>query len=467
MSAVQEDFENDGESNEENVRKRRPGLGRKQAKFNFNRKISQPAVIKQPTLDIAKLEDPVELFLAHQRLENAEKEIRKLTGNLTDIEVNINDLSLTPPLPRRPRIPGFRRSKATYKHHCYSLYLNDDGLKVSSTENLEKDLTSPSLSLAKDVNFLQEASKQNQQSPFNIKMHLEAVDPVEVGVLGDSISEENRFLDEILFEVYDHLNSDRQFRFLEEQSQIRPMDIDKAAFFGMSTTTSVRAMHTPSSIHFSASPTPPKSPFANLSSLRKHIMLSNGSLDSFSIFDFDPNPIEVSNSSSHCEELQDSRDFAAFVDDSATAVPNQSGSALLDKNRILVEAESRPESYKVSPVNELTDTQVQTEHASDEIHPHKKQKRKDLSITKSIAAAGTSLQSGVRRSTRLKTRPLEFWRGERFLYGRLEPDSTSPTLIGVKMYATPARQDSEAALQVVPCVDGERYRELIDLAALH
>lgn len=34
-------------------------------------------------------------------------------------------------------------------------------------------------------------------------------------------------------------------------------------------------------------------------------------------------------------------------------------------------------------------------------------------------ASGTSWESGVRRSTRIRSRPLEYWKGERFLYGRV------------------------------------------------
>lgn len=33
--------------------------------------------------------------------------------------------------------------------------------------------------------------------------------------------------------------------------------------------------------------------------------------------------------------------------------------------------------------------------------------------------AGTSWESGVRRSTRFRTKPLEFWKGERMVYGRV------------------------------------------------
>lgn len=36
-----------------------------------------------------------------------------------------------------------------------------------------------------------------------------------------------------------------------------------------------------------------------------------------------------------------------------------------------------------------------------------------------LTDAGTSFESGVRRSKRMKTRPLEYWKGERLLYGRV------------------------------------------------
>uniref|UniRef100_A0A7N0TT41 Centromere protein C n=1 Tax=Kalanchoe fedtschenkoi TaxID=63787 RepID=A0A7N0TT41_KALFE len=784
-AAVREDV---GVINEESVRERRAGLGRKQAKFHFNRKIGQSAVFKEPTLDIAKLDDPVEFFLAHERLENAKKEIRKQKGILTEMEVNINDLSLTA-RPRRPGIPG--RVKSTYKHRCSYFVLDDDDLKESSMENAEN--TSQSLSPFKAVDFLQETLKENHTSPSNNKMHTEAFDPIKDGVLGDSVSKANRFLDDILSGTYDHLNSDGQLTLLQEQLQIKPLDINKLslpklpdfpkydfknsgnfskprkslpdiqeAFSGMGSVKPTRIMHTPSFVHLSASPLP-KSPLANLVSLKKHIMQSNRSADSFSTFNTDPHPVggssplnyaekqpesviaqgdsrcklnvneydeEVSavlNMSSNREELQDSRDFLAFEDDTATAVirtrnilPNQPGSALSDKNGIPVEPDSWPESYEGSRTNELSDTQMQSENATQainslqpdlnmddqhsspgagfhatqsagpslgteqhkdiqvknvletsvnkerrrktvpvhktnlarkkpnlnghpqrisiaavgtdtqqhepgrdevqaecavanmsstqpdlnldkqgpstspellekqskppeispeqervedvtetsmtnesngkysplkeqnesvelckkqkrkggadsgaqatdsrdnqcrsyvaELHdeqaevpnnhqeqleleehmggnipktlltkqkeanvpypeqmeyaeeetcPRKKPKRKECSLRKSIAVAGTSMQSGVRRSTRHKMRPLEFWRGERFLYGRLAPDSTLPTLIGVKKYSSPARQEGKAVLEVVAYVDGEKYRELIDLASLH
>ncbi|CAM8951574.1 unnamed protein product [Rhodiola kirilowii] len=693
-AAVQEEYEGVGLINEENARKRRPGLGRKQATFNINRRISQPVAIKEPTLDIAKLEDPEEFFLAHEKLENAKKEVRKQSGIFTGIEVNVNELSRTA-RPRRPGIPG--RLKATYKHHNY------DGLKESSLENIEKGIMSPSFSLPPESVLTLETSKKNHQSPSNDKIQQE----------GGSVSEGNRFLDEILSGTYDHLNPDGQLTLLQEQLQINPIHLDKLSLFklpdipiydfnisgnfpkprksladiqaattGMNIKTPVRAMHPSSSVHLSASPTPPKSPFAYLSSLKKRIMQENRSKDPFldfstdlypvggsspvnsadnqpasdvqeesssklEVFDYDEDISAVSNKSSPQEVLHDSRNFPISADDTSMVLartsgtgtlPKQSGRTSLDKIEIPIEPENRSERSNGSPTKELSDTQMQdenathapnpvqldstindqhrspgadshaqqstftnfgseqhedlqvkkvnetsifkktsrktvpihktdivrknqnsngrlqrrsiaaagtdaqeyepssaevqaenmianssdkpdpnidnqgpspdselhenpseipdtspelmdvsnrklplnrqgkaknilcqeqTESAEEEIRPRKKQKRKEVSLRKSMAVAGTSFESGVRRSKRLKMRPLEFWRGERFLYGRLEPDSTLPTLIGVKKYDSPARQKGKAVLKVVDCVDGEKYRELIDLAALH
>lgn len=39
--------------------------------------------------------------------------------------------------------------------------------------------------------------------------------------------------------------------------------------------------------------------------------------------------------------------------------------------------------------------------------------------------AGLLWKSGVRRSTRIRTRPLEYWKGERLLYGRIHESEYS------------------------------------------
>ncbi|MCH90863.1 CENP-C, partial [Trifolium medium] len=57
-------------------------------------------------------------------------------------------------------------------------------------------------------------------------------------------------------------------------------------------------------------------------------------------------------------------------------------------------------------------------------------KGKRLQQRKSLADAGTSWESGVRRSTRFRTKPLKYWKGERMMYGRVHKSLS--TVIGVK-----------------------------------
>ncbi|CAK9144261.1 unnamed protein product [Ilex paraguariensis] len=48
---------------------------------------------------------------------------------------------------------------------------------------------------------------------------------------------------------------------------------------------------------------------------------------------------------------------------------------------------------------------------------HEPRQKKAFSWRQSLADAGTSLEGGVRRSKRIKMRPLAYWKGKRFLYG--------------------------------------------------
>lgn len=90
-------------------------------------------------------------------------------------------------------------------------------------------------------------------------------------------------------------------------------------------------------------------------------------------------------------------------------------------------------------------------------------KREHLSRRSSLYAAGTKWEAGIRRSTRIKMRPLEYWRGERFLYGRVHDSLV--TVIGVK-YGSPSKEAEQPPVKVKSFVSDE-YKELVDLAALH
>ncbi|KAJ0257091.1 Centromere protein C [Hirschfeldia incana] len=88
-----------------------------------------------------------------------------------------------------------------------------------------------------------------------------------------------------------------------------------------------------------------------------------------------------------------------------------------------------------------------------------------FSRRKSLAAAGTNYETGVRRSTRIKSRPLEYWRGERFLYGRVHGSLT--TVIGIKYESPGNKGKGETRALKVKSFVSDAYKEIVESAALH
>ncbi|XP_026408450.1 centromere protein C-like isoform X1 [Papaver somniferum] len=91
-------------------------------------------------------------------------------------------------------------------------------------------------------------------------------------------------------------------------------------------------------------------------------------------------------------------------------------------------------------------------------------REKQITRRKSLAGAGTKWESGVRRSTRHRVRPLEFWKGERLLYGRVHESLL--TVIGVK-YESPPKSKTEKPTFRVESYVSDEYKELVENAALH
>ncbi|KAI3512627.1 hypothetical protein L1887_19945 [Cichorium endivia] len=112
-------------------------------------------------------------------------------------------------------------------------------------------------------------------------------------------------------------------------------------------------------------------------------------------------------------------------------------------------------------LDDVPQQQKEEEHPRKKTNQGKKITRKlDLKKKRqSLAGDGSSWTSGVRRSSRIKRRPLEYWKGERLLYGRVH--NSLPTVIGVK-YISP----SKAGFKVESFVS-EKYKELVELTALH
>ncbi|KAK9030758.1 hypothetical protein V6N11_032170 [Hibiscus sabdariffa] len=129
-----------------------------------------------------------------------------------------------------------------------------------------------------------------------------------------------------------------------------------------------------------------------------------------------------------------------------------------ESNPAIDEDHSMNESLKAAESGEQLHEQ-QNKKAEIKQQPRNKRQGKAISRRQSLAGSGTAFDAeGRRRSTRIRSRPLEFWKGERFLYGRVH--SSLATVIGIK-YESPGKGDS---LKVKSFVSDE-YKELIEQAA--
>ncbi|XP_020535295.1 centromere protein C isoform X2 [Jatropha curcas] len=303
----------------------RPGLNRKRPRFSLLPNISQPTVDLEPTLDFDKLKDPEEFFSAYERLENAKKEIAKQTGRAFTDSDQYNVFKV--PRSQRPGIPG--RSTAKYKHLYPTMSSQEmSGVDIlpncgSQQEGVYPDLasqqTEPVNVSPQQLGLTNDASQQTE--PANVASE-------EMELTGSLLKAENRvgkLLDELLGNDLEELDEDGTTNLLQELLQIKPLHIEKLnlpevqdiqevdckasgvnllkprkVLSDMNTllkatrnVTPLKLKNIESLLSGFGSPTPPKSPLASLSLLKKHIFQSNPSSDPFSAVDIDDSPARI------------------------------------------------------------------------------------------------------------------------------------------------------------------------------
>ncbi|XP_039026114.1 centromere protein C-like [Hibiscus syriacus] len=176
----------------ENPRERRPALGRKRPRFSLKPNSSQPTVKWEPSLDIDKLEDPEEFFVAFERAENAKREIEKQTGTaLMDLDQNIQSMFT------RPRRPGMLRRSVNYKHRYYTAF--------SPVESFEEEIRSPI------------CNSRSENSDLNVELQ-----DTELSV-ANAENKASELLDHLLTSNCD---GDDTINLLQERLQIKPVDLE-------------------------------------------------------------------------------------------------------------------------------------------------------------------------------------------------------------------------------------------------
>ncbi|MED6105925.1 hypothetical protein PIB30_000050 [Stylosanthes scabra] len=647
-------------------RKRRPALDLKRARFSLKPTKAQSVESLIPSLDLDKLKDPVEFFLAHERQENAKREIQKQRGEL--LVSNPSDTT-TKLRQRRPGLSGNNERRVRYKHRYPKETFDNNDYVLPSQEASESVYLGP----------LDESADEGGA----------CLTPLENEVAGSSAIEENEIkeiLDGLLQCNSEDLEGDEAVTLLQERLHIKPIVLEKLSVPDIpknNPVIDVKSLHWNSSnprkrkplsnldnllkgfnsrtpirkdtgcLQQSASPTPPKSPFALLSSLQRHLSRSKPSMDPFAADGIDhlstrnnspirqinqelklasekplnehsasiiDDGIGISKTSSAVDTVRNgSRSSGKSKADSSRMAPTQLNAPLIEdiiatseKNSVqntvrdcastpqksvednprqpesdaniesngprvdmdmnigdsgmedsIRDCASTPEkSVEDNPRQPEFDANIESngphidldvdigdigiidrvgrpnietngpygfedgaenvqEHAaavpSDDSNinlvngpdqsdpagfqandhhkdsgrsddgpeqclqekindnsnlPHSGQrrigrpkgKRKDKSLSRrqSLAAGGTLWEAGVRRSTRIRTRPLEFWKGERMVYGRVH--NSLATVIGIKCISPGS--DGKPTMKVKSYVSDE-HKELLELASLY
>ncbi|KAF5203077.1 Centromere protein c, partial [Thalictrum thalictroides] len=194
-------------------RERRPGLGFKHARFSLRPSTSQSSLDVDMSFDIGKYPDPEEFFAAYEKHERAETELRKLRG-----EISTDSTQQVLTRKTRTRRPGLSERIAHYKHYNYSSDVADLNERLGSSQKTS-EVVIPSSS-----NSIMDLEITDKHGPSQEK-----------GVAGggrmDSVAEPKNkvdgLLDAILINDCTNLDQDGLSNLLEEQMQIRPINMEK------------------------------------------------------------------------------------------------------------------------------------------------------------------------------------------------------------------------------------------------
>ncbi|KAK7261865.1 hypothetical protein RIF29_28188 [Crotalaria pallida] len=283
-------------------RKLRPALGLKRGHFTLRPSKTPTLESLLPPLDLDKLKDPVEYFKAHERREIAEREIWKQLG-IVSVESNEDNISTKTRQRRQPRpgLPGNNQRQVKYKHRYQTETLVNNDYVPSSQGAIGNDSVDPV------------GENTDKGGACHTSLENEVTD------LSDIEEEKvNNILDELLCRNPEDLEGGGAMALLEEKLQIKPIDIRPLSvpdfpniplidlksmpenltkprkalsnidnwLKGMKNKTPLK-QDVGYPVQQSASPTPPRSPFAALSSLQKHISRSKPSVDPFSAHEID------------------------------------------------------------------------------------------------------------------------------------------------------------------------------------
>ncbi|XP_026404586.1 centromere protein C-like isoform X2 [Papaver somniferum] len=328
-------------------KERRPGLLGNQRRPKFSLK---PNVMSQTNLnledmekEIEKITDPIEFFKAHERLENARKEIQRQTGGVPTNSIK-GDISTK----TRVRRPGLEGRTVGHKHR-YSLV--GAGSNDVFSSQIETDFSSQSTDEPT-------TGTMDQQDPAEESISMD------VGLEKDSVAAAQNNVDRLLHELLSPactaLDGDGALPFLQERLQIKPIHVDKLSFPDLDSFRSVNVMAPPepagksresllemeslvresrnkasTEIHLStntsmyqrASPTSPESPLASLSLLQKRLSLKGQTASPFSFRGIDYSPVKSTGKDIGDLSPDGERDHNNEANDTTAEAPDKKASS--------------------------------------------------------------------------------------------------------------------------------------------
>ncbi|PKI47806.1 hypothetical protein CRG98_031767 [Punica granatum] len=542
VAAEERDEFDAAKANEENPKRRRPGLGLKRPKFSLKPDSSQPAVNLEATFDIDSYEDPDEFFAAFERMEQANREIMRQNGIVPE---DPGQHKLKEARRRRPGLPG-----RSYKHkfsesgifppetvmESYVAVSNStiqqDAENESNDESRERDFTGSTKAKRKHSELLDELLSLNledldgdgaasllqehlqikainienlelpdlqdiQKDDWNaseaatstqLNAETEDSDTEEANEDGnilekesDDVNKRNKSdgsshnpgesisgtLDRGDFDVVIGSNSnDLQNEVTNHKTDLPMMaefldrpstDLDSQAEKEAATSTQLNAETEDSDTEEANEDGDILDPL--VFSIVEEFARDGSSKRPDGVLE---QQIEVPHVCSQAEkEAATPTQQNAEAGDSNTEEANEDGDILESENPVATECQQNERRDDAS--EELIEEAAQEMHTGGrKSRPRPKKPRlvNELSRRRtSLGGAGTTWDNGVRRSTRIRSRPLAFWKGERFLYGRIH--ESLATVIGVK-YESPG--DGKPRLKVKSFVSDE-YKELVELVS--
>ncbi|XP_058785016.1 uncharacterized protein LOC131659920 [Vicia villosa] len=417
-------------------------------------------------LDIKNLKDPDKFFMAHEPLQR-----REIQAGIVPSESNQDS---TKPRECQPGLPGFIPRPVQYRRLFSKETLDNNDNDLSSQKAFEFD----------SIDRVRDNSDKGETSLASLYNEKTAIEEKIDGILKGLLTWGSVELEGV-----------GAMNLLQKRLHIKPINNLLKEEIDIKTPPRWNVGYAEKQL---TSPTPPKSPFALFSTLQKYISRSKPSVDPFSFSaresdhvstkKYSPTHminqgVNIVGSSEPSDELgaplienEVAVCETCSIDDpirNCTCTPQKS---MMD-NSMEPELNANVDSNEPSVDMDLDiggsgmGKRVMDDAAGRQnVEPNEPNQFEDKMLAENMQEITTSIPTNdsnfnlviplVRRSSRFKTRPLKYWKGERMVYGRVH-ESLS-TVIGVKRLVPGS--DGKQTMEVKSFVS-DKYKKLFEAAS--